>query len=61
MSVILFTNSAYFVKTPPRVFSILDTLQISFRHIDDVHEDFSVEKNILTILQCFELSQCSFT
>ena len=36
------TDSAYFVKsTPPRVFSDpSDILQICYRHIVDVHEEF---------------------
>ena len=39
--------SAYFAKsTPPRVFSIsFNTLQQSFRHIQDVYEDFFEEEN----------------
>ena len=43
----IMVDSAYFLKsTPPRVFSvyyyfyIINTLQVCYRHIEDVHEEF---------------------
>ena len=45
--------STYFLKsTPSRVFSIsFNTLRSSFRHIEDVHEDFVLKKKKKSLLR----------
>ena len=46
--------SAYFVRsTPPRVFSLsFDTLQVYYRHIEDVHEQI-YDENIFDKFTAF--------